>query len=744
MATPARRPEKMDEDRLKSVVKAAINDATGFIEDEIDEERREALEYYYGRPLGNEVEGRSQVVSTDVQDTVESIMPDFVEIFTGSDETFQFDPVSQEDEQAAEQASDYIRHVWFKDNDGYGITHDVIKDALLQKTGILKVYWDDTPRYRKDTLTGLNTMGLQLLLEDDDVEVLEHTDKPVEDEEVNPFAPDGVLHDVTIQRLTEKGRATIECVPPEEFLISKWATGLDLHKAQCRFTAHRVKRTQSQLLEMGYDPETVYSLPDWNEQLDDERNERFADESFGEFSSNLDASTREIWVYECYLNVDYDGDGISEIRMVTVAGSGYEILDNEEVDDHPFVSMTPIRMAHKFFGRSVAELVMDIQKIKSTIWRQLLDNMYNVNNARSALSNKVDLDDWLDNKAGGGIRIDTDNPDTAGHITPIMTQPLGNHAFPLLEYTDSIRETRTGVTRYNQGLDADSLNKTATGINQILGQAQKRKLLIARNFADGFKEAYKKVLRLVINHQDRARVIRLRNEWIPMDPRSWNSDMDLTVNVGLGHGTKESQAMADRLMLQVMQGIVTMQGGLEGPIVTGENLHYVLKRAAANMGYTDPDRVFSDPNSPEIMQAMQQKAQRPDPKMQAFMAELQLKQQDMQAEQQRKAMELQAKVQRDQAELQAQAQKNQTELAQKQAEIDSKYGLEAEKLTREMALRERQMAQEMALKREQMDQEIMLKARELGMEAVLERHKADVQAETARETAKAKETKDED
>lgn len=740
----ARKPEPMDDDKLKAVVKNEIHNAVGYLEDEIDEDRREALEYYYGRPLGNEVEGRSAVVSTDVQDTVESIMPDFVEIFTGSDETFEFEPVGQEDEPFAEQATDYIRHVFFKDNDGFGLTHDVIKDALLQKNGILKVYWDDTPIMRRETLTGVNSLQLQSFMDDEDIEIVEYEEAEVEEEE-SPFVPDGVLHNVTIRRTTERGRAKIVCVPPEEFLISRWATGLNMHEAECRLVGHRVKRTQSQLLAMGFDPEIIYSLPDWDEEgLDDERNERFGDESFFDGNTSLDASTREIWVYECYLLVDYDGDGYSEIRAVTVAGTQYAVLENEEVDDHPFVSLTPIRMPHKFFGRSIAELVMDIQKIKSTIWRQILDNMYLINNARSGISNRVDEEDWLSGRPGGTVRVDTDSPDVQGHFAPLVTPSIGNHVFPLMEYTDSVRETRTGVTRYNQGLDADSLNKTATGINQILGQAQKRKLLIARIFADGFKDTFKKLLRLVINHQDRARVIRLRGQWVPMDPRSWNADMDIVVNVGLGHGTKESQAMADRMMLQAMQQIVQMQGGIEGPLVTGKNLHYVLKRSAANMGYYDPDRVFSDPQSPEIQQMMAQRAQRPDPRMQALMADLELRKAEMSADQQRKAAELQAKIQREQAEMQAQRERNSAELAQKQAEIDSKYGLEAEKMRTEMTLRERQMREELAMKREQIEAEIRLKARELGMETAMDRYEADLQAETARETAKAKGSNNED
>lgn len=613
----------MDDTTLRAIISREIQQSIDYIDGEIGEDRRAALDLYYGEPLGNEVEGRSAVISTDVQDTIESAMPALMEIFAGSDEVVEFVPHGPEDEEGARQATDTVTYVVNQKNDGYINTHSLIKDALLQKNGFLKIYWDDTPVQKHETFENLNTMALQELMADEDVEVVEHDVRRAEGE-ILQFAPDGDLHDVKILRTLSKGRSVEVAVPPEEFLISRQAVSLD----QARFTCHKVQATLSDLREQGYSEEVINSIGSGDEEeYNEERQARFQDEEWVDGDDSYDPAMRKIWLFECYIRMDYDGDGIGEMRQITVAGGGYEILENEEVDDHPFVSGTPVLMSHKFFGRSLADLTADIQLIKTTLQRQILDNAYMINNARSAISNKVDLDDWLGNRPGQAVRVDTDAPDAGGHISPIPTVAIGQQLFPMLEYWDSVRETRTGVTRYNQGLDADSLNQTATGINQIMGQAAKRLLLIARTLAEtAFKDRYKKHLRILINHQDREMTIRLRKEWVEVDPKSWNADMDMTTSVGLGYGTKESQMMADQLMLQVMEKVIGLQGGIQGPLVTGENIYNVVKRFAGNQGWKDPDMVFTDPSSQPPQQPQ------PDPKAMEIQGKMALEQQKAQSQ----------------------------------------------------------------------------------------------------------------
>ena len=426
-------------------------------------------------------------------------------------------------------------------------------------------------------------------------------------------APDGILYDVACKRTSKKGRARVFCLPPEEFLISRRAVTLD----DAVFMAHRFRKTISDLREMGYPEDVLERIPSSDDHdYNEERTARFdADDEYPDNDHSLDPSTRYVWVYECYVLMDADGDGIAERRVVTVAGAGYEILENEEVDDHPFVSLTPIRMGHKFFGRSLADLTFDLQELKSTVWRQLMDNMYLQNNGRMGVNDTVNLDDMLTNRPGGIVRVQGATP-PAQAISQIVTPPLGNYAFPILEYLDSVRELRTGVTRYSQGLDAESLNKTATGMNQMLGRSQKRMLLMARTMAEGgFKQAMKKILRLLISHQDSERTVRLRGKWVPVSPKHWNADMDAIVHVGLGHGTQEQQAMVYEKVLGIQNNIIAQQGGPNGPLVTLDNVYSTLKEATTAAGIKNTDLHFTDPQSPEAKAAMQNQRPKPDPRM---------------------------------------------------------------------------------------------------------------------------------
>lgn len=653
--------EPMQDVTLRSIVKEEIHSAVGFVGGDVSEDRRRAMDYYLGDPFGNEIEGRSQVVSTDVQDTIETVMPDLLEIFAGGDEVVRFEPTDQQDEPFADQATDYCNYIWNNDNPGFGITHDWIKDALLQKVGVIKVYWDESEEQKRETYENLNSLALAELEQDDEVEIVEHETKLAEDPMVLPFTMDGELHDVTIIRTETNGRVKIVPVPPEEFLIARRSVGLE--DDYFAFACHKTRKTASDLIQMGYDPDVIANIPSHDDQdYNEERVARFDDDEWPELDDSLDPAMREIWLYECYLKVDYDGDGITEMRQVTVAGPGYQLLENEEIDNHPFCDITPIRMPHKFFGRSLADLTSDIQLIKSTIQRQLLDNMYLVNNGRTAISNKVDLDDLLTNRPGGVVRIDVDTPDVGGHLMPVVTQPLGQFAFPLLEYWDGIREMRTGVTRLNQGLDPESLNKTATGINQLLGRTQRRILLMARVFAEtGFRMAFKKILNLVITHQERERVIRLRNKWVPMDPKAWNASMDVSVSVGLGYGTKEQQvAMFERVLARQMMG-VQMQGGVQGPLITAQNIYHTSKKWLSSMGVKDTENHITDPNTMPPPNEDRQ----PDPKM----VEIQAK---MQGEQ--------GKLQMDQAKLQEDSRQHGEEMKLKWAELEAKFGTDKDKL----------------------------------------------------------------
>jgi hypothetical protein len=695
------RGRPLDEQQLKAIVKIQISNATGDDGGEISDTRRQSMEYYLGEPLGNEVDGRSQVISTDVSDTIESLLPDLVPIFTAGDDVVRFEPVGEEDEEAAKQATDLVNHVWNKDNQGFNIFYDWFKDALLAINGFLKVSWDETEHEMAHFYERLTEDEYLLIVGEDGVEVDEHSEYPddqgAQDEGPAQFEepppdqmipdlaqPPGdlaggqvidlqaafaaqfvqpMLHDVKVKRTEKRGRVLIETVPPEEFLIERRARNIE----DASFVCHKVRKTASDLIQMGFDRERVANLPSTDEQeYNEERIARFnRDDEWPYDEDSPDEATREIWVYDCYIRIDYDDDGIAELRRVMTAGPGYEILLNEEAAMMPFVSITPIRMPHKFFGRSVSELVEDIQVAKTTFKRQLFDNLYQINNQRAAINDKVNIDDWLDNTVGGAVRVEGDEA-VGNSIMPLANTPITQEILAAMEYSDKERETRTGVTRYGQGLDPDSLETTASGMNMMLGRQQQRILLIAQVFAEGgVKDANRKVLQLLIEHQDKPRTIRLRNQWVAIDPRSWNAEMDMTISVGIGHGTRDQQMVGLAKLIEMMEKVITYQGGIDGPLVTLDELHNALSKFTQHLGFKNPDMFWVDPQG----QQQQPKQQKPDPAMQRAMAEMQmiqqrmqaevaLNQQKMQADNARKIQEIQLEHQRGLLKLQLEAQRD--------------------------------------------------------------------------------------
>ena len=379
---------KVTELELRGIIDQEINNALGYMGGNLSSSRKKSLEYYMGDPLGTEIDGRSQVVSTDVADTVETMLPNLLRIFTASNQVVKCEPVKSEDVPLAEQATNYINYIFNKDNNGFSILYSWFKDALIEKNGIVKVYWDESESVEQETYKNLNDQEYQLLINDEDVEVVEEEtfddEKAIAElEQIKKLAeaqgqelgeiPNPQLHNCIIKRTSKSGKVKIENIPPEEFLIQKTAKSIE----EANFVAHKVLKTRSELVKMGFDKEVVDDLPTTNTiLLNDERLTRYSDIDESPFNDAPDESTQEIELYECYIRVDMDGDGIAELRKVIVAGTGgYTILENMSCDFIPFCSLTPIPMPHRFYGRSVSELVEDVQLVKSTVMRQLLDKM---------------------------------------------------------------------------------------------------------------------------------------------------------------------------------------------------------------------------------------------------------------------------------------------------------------------------------------------------------------------------------
>lgn len=595
----------LTEEEIKGVIAQEISNALGSLGSEISEERRRAIQFYYGRPMGNEIEGRSSVVLTDVTDTIEWTMPALMRMFTSGTVVVRYMGKKEEDDEGARQATDYINHVFLNELDGFSILYEWFKTALLEKNGFTKAYVEERREPRIDTYQGIDEEQLAGLLSEEGVEPValdEYEETMWSDEAGGPIT--AKFYDVRLRVWRSDKRIKVDGVPPEEFLNARRMIELDQYAP---FTAHRKKVTVSDLIAMGYDPEVVMDLPsDDMPEYTQGRTERLSeDETFPVTTAErADAASREIWLTECYIRIDEDGDGYAELRRIIVVGEqSITILSDEEINWMPFASLCPIPVPHKFIGLSVADLVMDLQVIRSTLLRQMLDNLYLTNNTRVAVvEGNVQVDDLLVSRPGGIVR-----QSAPGMIEPLNVQPLGPMAYNTLEFLEAVRENRTGITRYNQGLDASSLNQTASGINSIMNAAQARVELIARIFSQtGLKQLFRLLLRLYVEGGFRQQTMRLNDKWVQVDPATWNADMDVEIEVGLGVGQSQERVGFLGQMLQVQAGMV--ERGL-GYMVPPEKIYNAVSKLTEAMGFRRPDAFVADPKT------LQPPEPPPDPQM---------------------------------------------------------------------------------------------------------------------------------
>jgi len=616
--------EQITEENIVSRIDAEIAEALGW-DDEISAQRAKAMRYYYGEPFGNEVDGRSQYVDSTVQDSIEWIKPSLMRVFASGDELVQFEPNGPNEVDAAKQATDYVNYVLQRQNNGWEVLYSWFTDALLQKNGIIKVWWDEYEEDVREEYHNLNDMELEALVTNADVEVVEHS-------------PGIDNHDIVIKRSMAGGSIKVENVPPEEFLINREAKDIQ----DARFICHRVRKTLSELRVMypDIDEEELRGSDGGNITWDMERESRYSfDHSSMGSNAASEESMKEYYLHESFLTTDYDNDGIAELRKVCTVGS--TVLSNEEVDNIPFISITPIKIPHKFFGLSIADLVMPIQNIKSTLMRNLLDNMYNQNFGRYAvLEGQANLDDLLTARPGGIVRVKSPQA-----VTPLATPTLEPYTFQMLEYLDEVRESRAGVSRTSQGMNDQALTShtTATAVNAVMTAAQSRVELVARQFAEtGVKDLMLRIYELLVKNMDREKVIKLRGEWVPIDPTSWADSMDATVSVALGHGNKDQQ-------INQLSNLVQMasQAKANGsPMVSEENIYNLSASLIRSMGYQQVDDFLTPPDKqeqkPDEMQAATVEAIKVD--TQVKQGELKVKQDKVELDRQEAKMDQKFKM----------------------------------------------------------------------------------------------------
>ena len=686
-----------DNRELLNLVESHIDDSLGFIETETSKERQASLEAYMREPYGNEVEGRSQIVTGEVAEVVDGALPQIIKVFSQSNNAVIFEPVNDGDAEMAEQATMMANHVFYKDNNGFEIMHDWFWDALCQKVGVVKAYWDDKKDTTKEKYEMLTEDELTMIMQDEEVEIVEQeeveevieqdpqpavdpmTGQPVMDEmgmpmmmEVPPII--NVYYNVKCKRTEDYSKIKIENVAPEEFLIDKRATTIE----DSDFVAQRSLVTRSDLIAMGYDPKVVETLP-MGDTLDftPERVARYGagEQPFNTNDSN-DESMELVEYYECYVKTDLDKDGIAELHRVCYAGN--EVLMSEECDYVPFHSVCPIPIPHKFFGQSLADRAIDLQLIKSTVTRQMLDNLYLTNNYRvGAVEGQVNLDDLLTSTAGGVIRIKNPNA-----LVPMTVQSSAAQSFPMLEYLDGIQAKRSGVSDVQQGLDPNLLqNVTATAVSAMTSSSQGKLELIARIFADtGVSTLFRGIMALVCKYQDKERIIKINNTFVPMNPREWDTEYNLTVNVGLGTGGKQEQ-LATMQMILAKQEEVIKGYGLNNPLVNIKQYRDTLAKFVNMAGFKDDSQFLMEISEEQAMQMAQQAAQAP-------------KEEDSNT----KAAAILAEVEREKAQMQMQAKMAQLELEKQKTELKAqKEMLELQQdrvqFEKEMALKELEFAQ---------------------------------------------------
>jgi len=629
----------MDDNKLKGILDSEIENSIGFVETETTDDRSKAINYYNREPYGNEVEGRSSIVTGEVAEVVDGALPQLLRIFTQSDELVRFEPKFPGDEEAAKQATEYCNLVFFQDNDGVILMHNWFKDALLQKNGIVKYWWEDSEDPIKEKYKNLNAEELTMLFADNEMELVSQDMNEVG---VDAMGMPTYSYDVVIKKKKEAGRVKIESVPPEEFLISK----RDKNIREARFVAHRVMMTRSDLIAAGYPKDVVDELPAYSDlTYSPERIARYERGEMPDEAQSLDFSMQEIEVFECYIRTDVDGDGMAELLKVTYAGMT-TVLDKEEVDHIPFASVCPIPMPHKFFGQSLADRAMDIQLIKSTITRQILDNLYLTNMPRmTAIDGQVNMDDLLTVAPNGVVRMKTQ-----GAVQALTVPPTAAQSFPMLDYMDNVLQKRSGVTQTSQGLDPNILqNTTATAIAAMQQAGSGRLEMIARIFADtGVKDLFSGIFHLLCKYQDKARVIRLRGKYVSIDPREWKNNYDVSINVGLGTGSKDQQMAMSAMILQKQEQILQTQG-VANPLVSIGQYRNTLGKFIEAAGFKDSTEFFKEipPELDAQLSQPQPPQQAPiDPAVQAYMAQTQAQIQGEQAK-------LQAKIEADRIKAQA-------------------------------------------------------------------------------------------
>lgn len=664
---------KYSKPELTAILEKELRQSLGAPGTEISRIRLRNLQYYKAEATGElaapDIPDRSSIVSSDVADTVNWMLPSLLRPFVQSQDAMECEPSKPEYAEQAKIAGEYLKLLFWKRNRGFNFLHQWFLDGLIQKVGFGKVFWEEYEEDAEESYQGLVPEQVEELLKDSDVE-------PVSQEarEIMVEGQPLEVWDITVKRVEKKGRCRVMGCPPEEMRVhprSRYGEPLT-------FIAHQFYKTRAELEADGYDLTNVAAEDGWHmEQIERAATQTpwFFDQSDGELERYLCS--------ECYIKLDQDNDGIPEWRRVFMIGS--TIKEDEKVDDHPFIFFCPNPMPHVFFGECPADQALQPQRLRTSLMRAVADNVYlSVNQRTGIVEGQVNLDDLLNNRPGGVVRMKSLNA-----LQPIPQGGLDQSAWQFVEWGEQWKEQRTGFTRYSQGMSPDALNPTATGVSLITEKADQRMELMARVAAESVRELFEKMMKCVCRYQNKAEQVELFKQWLTIDPREWVDGYHIHINVGLGTGSKDK-------LSAVMSQIYQMQGPLvQGGTIPPQAAILAARKFAEGAGITAPEQYFPDaqppkqpPPPPQVM-IKQMELQADAQKFQAD-AQLTMQRESLQAEAKQRETQMQLELQaaNDQRDAERELMKAQydAQLAAQQLELD-RYKTDADNRTKiEVAL----------------------------------------------------------
>lgn len=582
---------------LLAAIRHYESDAIGGDEDDLSEHRAEALDYYLGRPMGNEIRGRSQVVSKDLFDTVEWIKPSLLRIFASGDQVVQFEPQNENDIKGAEQETDYVDYIIQRKNNWFTTAYNWITDALLLRTSYCMVYWENKTEPVLERYQGLTDDELAYIMSDPTVELVGHEayQAPV------PMPqPDGMLlalqgiqppvmvfHNVEVRRSRDYGCAKICALPSERCLVR--ATHADVLVRESDFFEYWEMKPISDVRAMGYEVDD--DISDADASAGDQgpvsiaRDVTDAQMTTSSSAPAQDPSMREVKVRWIWVRFDFDGDGIAEKRFVMAIGD--TVLANQECASTTVSALCPYPMPHRHVGQSLHDVMGDLQQLRTALLRQTVDNAFLHTNGRYGVDkNLVNLDDLSVSRPGGYVRV---NGSPHNSIMPFVHPNTLKDSIGVMQYLDGIRQDRTGTSKPFAGADVDAIDAQPGTVAQLTNAVSQKIELIARIFADGVKDLFSIVHEVTLSNATVPDKVELRGKWESIDPRAWKKRTDMRITVGMGVINRQQHIAG-------IGALINMQGRLKDFGLTSPGKVYAAAAEFTKaLGFSNGKQFFDEP-----------------------------------------------------------------------------------------------------------------------------------------------------